>query len=279
MSRKKKKAQPSTPADIVARRMAERETFINHPEPRAEDGPSARLFRQMVRLARAAPPPAPEADFEWSEAQLKRMARAEQKLTSKIRRDVVNGRAEMSTLMAERSAHLMRVTREREAAETLAIAEAQGQPLDAAPVKPGEGVKPMRRRSGLEWLRRKDRLSDDQFMAGQRYADDFRISEETPLKSCLSDVRGANDLNGMETREEAYQRLKAARTGALSSHSGMIVICDEICGQGLTIRQLTGDNDAEAQQLEARLCIALDLLSDHYGIKNIENRIRVSHWA
>lgn len=281
MSRKKK-GKPSSPERIAALRLAEQAAaaFANDPEPRIEDGPSARLFRQMVRRARPEPVEPPRAEYVWSEGQLRRLAKAERQLTSLDLREVARGRAEMSALTNERNTHVDRVIKERAAEETQQAAARQGAELDTSPAKPGENVKPMRRRTGLEWLKRKDRLSDEQFLAGQKYADDYRVSSETPLKSCISETRGgSDDLNGLEQREEAYQRLRAARLGALSGHPGMIVVCDQVCGEGRTIRQLTGDKDAEAQQTETTLGIALDLLAEHYGIKNIENRIRVSHWG
>lgn len=276
---RKKKAKPFDPA-ASERLRAEREAFANMPDPRTDEGPSARLLRQMIRLSKAPTPPAQEPDFVWSESQLKRMTRAENQVQSADRKEVARGRAEMASLARERDAHLAKLERQRATAETLELAAGRGEDLDVAEGKGDDTVRPIRRRSGLEWLRHKRRLTDEQYLSGQRYADDYRVSSENPLKSCLAETRGnADDLNGLEAREEAFIRLRAARAGALSDHIGMVAICDQVCGEGRTIRQLSGDSDTEAQQNETTLRIALDLLSEHYGIKNLENRLRVSHWA
>lgn len=260
MTKRRKKTQPSAPSDIAARRAdADREAAV-------KEGPSTRILRQMLRDAHAPALIVPKPRFEWSLSQLTRLRRAEEKRDSGDRKTQANGVAEIARLMGERDTAIARVRREAHEVETLALAEGRGDVVEAPDSKPGEAAKPLIRRSGLDWLRRKGRISLDQHIAGLRYADDYRRATDVSLRSCLSSPDGGGDgLHGAEAREEAHGRLRAARIGALHSHSRMIELCNQVCGEGRTIRQLSGDSEAEAQHCEASLVIALDLLGIHYG--------------
>lgn len=236
-----------------------------------KEGPSARLLRQMLRRAHAeaAKGPEPEAHFEWTESQLTRLRRAEAKKASPDKRAQANGVAEMARLMRERDGTLERITREAHEAETVGLAALRGEEIDISPRKPGEPAKPMLRRSGLDWLWKKRRISEHQQIAGLRYGDEYRVAEDFSLRSCLAGApTGGDAFSRQDLKREMTQRLAAARAHGLGGHEGMIALCDRVCGDGRTIRQMSGDSDAEAAKNEAILCIALDLLAAHYGVRN-----------
>lgn len=263
-----KKSKPAPPRLLVSCDEANDNARATPAEgPRVKDGPSARILRQMLKVAHVPARVETEAAFEWSDSQLTRLRRAEQKRNSKDRRTQANGVAEIARLAAERDSTIARICREKHETETVALARGRGEEIEQAPQKPGEPAKPMLRRSGLEWLRRKGRIDQDQYVAGHRYGDDYRRATEVSLKSCISDQTGSGRDTGLshqEAREEAFLRLRAARVAGLQSHPKMIATVDNVCGEGRTVRQLTGDNEADAQQYEAALLIALDLLHQHY---------------
>jgi len=271
----RRKSKPSAPRKIEA---AETEgandngnLMVNAP-PGVKEGPSARLLRQMLRQAHAQASAAPVANdrFAWTDSQLRRLRRAEAKRDSEDKRARANAVAEIARLTAERDATIARMERDAHEAETQALAALRGDDVECGDRKPGEPPRPMIRRSGLDWLSRKGRIDARQNIAGQRYGSDYRSVEDVRLRSCLADQSygGSGRETAQEAKEEAYERLRSARSSGLVGHSRMIALCDAICGEGRTIRQLTGDNEAEAQQTEASLLIALDLLATHYRIKD-----------
>lgn len=244
---------------------------IANDDANVKEGPSARLLRQMLRRAHseaAAIPPAANR-FEWTQSQITRLRRAEAKRDSADKRAQANGVAEIARLMRERDATIERITREAHEAETVALAEARGEEIDISPRKPGEPPKPMLRRSGLDWLWKKRRISEHQQIAGLRYGDEYRVAEDFALRSCLAGPpTGGDAFTRQDLKREMTQRLAAARAVGLGGHEGMIALCDRVCGDGRTIRQLSGDNDAEAAKNEAVLGVALDLLAAHYGVRD-----------
>jgi hypothetical protein len=127
-------------------------------------------------------------------------------------------------------------------------------------------VQTARRISGIDWLYRKGRVSERQHMAGCRYADDYHLANDVSVRSCLNDsVRGGDLDRIQEIRSAAAERLQDARC-ALGAHVEMTALCNTVLGEGLTIRSMTTGSDDEVARKEATLCVALDLLTSHYGM-------------
>jgi hypothetical protein len=125
-------------------------------------------------------------------------------------------------------------------------------------------VQTARRICGLDWLMRKDRVDPRQYQAGCRYADDYHTANDVSVRSCLNDnVRGGDVSRIQEIKRQASERLQDACSAL--NHQEMIALCNLVLGEGLTIRSLTKENDLESARAEAKLCIALDILADHYG--------------
>lgn len=153
---------------------------------------------------------------------------------------------------------------ERGVEETAQLEAVRGHFIEREKSRRGEAAKPYRRKSGLDWLIHKDRITSAQYTAGMKYADDYRKSRDVSIKSCLGQSFGGDGLVQMEAREEAGKRLSAARR-AMLGHAGMISLCDAICGEGGRVRD-EAEGSGEAAALEAVLKVALDLLAKHYGI-------------
>ncbi len=165
--------------------------------------------------------------------------------------------------------------------EAQAVRIARGQPTEGAPselaaLAAAERRKVVHTKSGLEWLRDKQRLDPHQFRAGRAYGMLYRVAilpNGVRLRSCLDDTpRGG--VTGVPTTTTAHLaaaewladsrvRLDAARR-SLGSHPGMILACDLICGQGLTPRDVN-PVQREAEKLETALRIALDLTHAHFA--------------
>lgn len=163
---------------------------------------------------------------------------------------------------------------ERAQAETIILDQIRGGGIERSEVKRGERRKPLRRKSGLEWLMSKGRLGSPQeaiarFDAGQRYGSDHRQATEASVKSCMANMEGRVD-GGKHSESEppsmvtAQHRITRANIIALRSHSGMIGVTSAVCGQGLTLMEFAGTREG-AERAEATLLIALDLLAAHYG--------------
>lgn len=133
---------------------------------------------------------------------------------------------------------------------------------------PGErgNVDRARRLSGLDWLWHKKRIGPEQLAAGMKYADDYRRATDISLKSCIADPRGGDGMATQEKRVAAIKRLADARKDGLSSHPGMISLCDRIAGEGDRVSALAKGDDVEVKKMEAVLDVALDLLAKHYGM-------------
>lgn len=150
-------------------------------------------------------------------------------------------------------------------AETLRLAELRGEELEVPRTGRGERRKPMRRKTGLEWLADKGRLTRMQREAGERYGVDWRVGEEVSIRSILNDsVKGYSE-GPTEFVGAAKVRLRHARRDALGDHRRLIDVCDAVCGLGLTLREFAADR-RDAEVAETRLLIALDLLARHYGM-------------
>lgn len=151
--------------------------------------------------------------------------------------------------------------------ETIGLDEARGADFQHPLQGRGEGKKPYRRKSGLDWLLAKGRLSPEQMDAGLQYGDDWRTANDVSVKSCLMDIRGGGDeTTPQQIRLSASRRIDQARDRALSGHKYMIALCDRVAGDGQRLRDIAGGDDEKAQKFEAVLLVALDLLAVHYGI-------------
>ena len=152
-------------------------------------------------------------------------------------------------------------------AETVALERTRGETIVEFEVKRGEADKPMRRKSGLDWLLSKGRIEPHQLSAGLKYGDDYRACTDISLRSCCADSFGGDGLIQMERREEAFKRLTRARTIGLSGNPTMIFLVDQVCGEGTRLREISG-SDALSNKKEGILGVALDLLAAFYGITN-----------
>lgn len=194
----------------------------------------------------------------------------------------------MSRLAQFERAQLMKVERqnkarsdddwsERAQAETIILDQIRGGGIERAEAKRGEQRKPLRRKSGLQWLFDKGRLGQakdalTRLDAGERYGADYRKASEVSVASCMSNMEGRVD-GGKQSEGEApsmvaaQHRITRANVIALRSHGGMIGIATAVCGDGKTLMEFAGEQRA-ADRAEATLLVALDLLSDHYGLTN-----------
>lgn len=162
---------------------------------------------------------------------------------------------------------------ERAQAETLVLDQIRGGGVERLEVKRGEQRKPLRRKSGLEWLLAKKRLGTTEetlarFDAGARYGSDYRQAHDISVKSCMANMEGRVDGGGIHDTSPpsmvaAQHRVTQANILALRSYKGMIGVTVAVCGQGLTLMEFAGDREG-AERAEATLLVALDLLDAHY---------------
>lgn len=155
---------------------------------------------------------------------------------------------------------------ERGLAETRTLGEARGEAFEHAPAKRGEGRKPMRRLTGLEWLHRKGRITEAQRVAGLRYGASYRRAlGEARLRSALDrEPQGVGQalsavLASAEASAAAHRRLAIFRA-RLFGQEDLVRACDLICGQERTPREASA-NGKGAEGLELVLKVALDLLA------------------
>lgn len=150
--------------------------------------------------------------------------------------------------------------------ETVALAALRGEEV-AVPTRLGAGRKPARRVTGIDWLLSKGRIDHYQHQAAERYELDFATADSFGLASCLRDGGGDGDPDKNQARRMAAQtRLDNARKKGLKDHAGMIDLCNQVCGQGLRLRQVSQGDEKQSLKNEAILLVALDLLVEHYGI-------------
>lgn len=148
--------------------------------------------------------------------------------------------------------------------ETVALSRARGQ---AVVREPGRRA-PYRRRSGLDWLSAKGRIGPEARAAGERYGAAYqRAKAEAAIRSSLdATVRGAFRGPGLDevlARGEATaaaQRALAAYRARLWRHPELVGVCDQVCGEGLTPREFTGDSRT-ALRVETLLKLALEVLA------------------
>ena len=153
--------------------------------------------------------------------------------------------------------------------ETVTLSQARGAAIERAPAKPGERSTPYQRRSGLEWLAAKGRITERQRLAGERYGACYRRAGAQPaIGSTLNLTPGASLPGGpslglllkmAEGRRQAEAEL-AARRAALFGQGDLVTACDLICGQELTPREAAG-GERDAARMEAVLKVGLDLLA------------------
>jgi hypothetical protein len=153
--------------------------------------------------------------------------------------------------------------------ETVTLSQARGAAIEKAPAKPGERSTPYQRRSGLEWLASKGRITERQRLAGERYGACYRRAGAEPaIGSTLNLTPGASLPGGPSLglllkmahgRRQAEAEL-AARRAVLFGQGDLVTACDLICGQELTPREAAG-GDRDAARMEAVLKVGLDLLA------------------
>jgi hypothetical protein len=150
-------------------------------------------------------------------------------------------------------------------AETVRLASLRGETIEGPTMRRGERRKPMRRKTGLEWLAAKGRLTRTQREAGDRYGVDYRIAEEVSIRSALNDSVVGYSEGPTEFVGAAKVRLGNARQHALHDHPALVSVCNAVCGMGFTLREFAGER-RDADVAETRLLVALDLLATHYGM-------------
>jgi hypothetical protein len=158
-------------------------------------------------------------------------------------------------------------------AETVSLSRARGAAIEREPpetAKIGRGGRetPYHRRSGLEWLAAKGKITEAQRLAGERYGECYRRAGAAPaLGSTLEISPGASLPGGpslglllkmAEGRRRAEAEL-AVRRAALFGQGDLVTACDRICGQEMTPREAAG-GDRDAARMEAVLKVGLDLL-------------------
>lgn len=151
--------------------------------------------------------------------------------------------------------------------DAVVLAAERGEEITAFPAAPGEREKPPKRLSGLDWLWFKNRITVTQMGAGLKYGDLYRRANDVSIRSGANmSIGGGDGLKTLEKRTEAAQLIGQVRADGLRGHTDLIWLCDEICGEGRRIRDLSAGDDAEATKKEARFTVALDLLATHYGM-------------
>jgi hypothetical protein len=152
--------------------------------------------------------------------------------------------------------------------ETVALSQARGAAIEREPADRAGRTTPYHRRSGLEWLVAKGRISERQRLAGERYGASYRrAGAQAAIGSTLDLAPGSSASGGpslglllkmADGRRQAQAALAASRQ-ALFGQGDLVTACDLICGQELTPREAAG-GDRDAARMEAVLKVALDLL-------------------
>lgn len=152
--------------------------------------------------------------------------------------------------------------------ETMTLAAERGEQLERAPQKRGEPRKPIRRLTGLTWLHRKGKITDDQFAAGERYGACYRKAQgDASISSILNQDRGQGAGQSLkavmqQSEQSAQARAKLAMyRRQLSNQTTMVQACNTVCGEELTPREANSDGH-KASQMEAVLIVALSILAD-----------------
>jgi len=153
--------------------------------------------------------------------------------------------------------------------ETVELSEARGAAFEQDAARSGRREALYRRRTGLDWLISKGRITDSQWAAGQRYGTVWRRVASSDAIASTLDVRmgggavGGPPLDAILARAEvsahAAARLESFRR-AVAAQATMVRALDLVCGRELTPREAT-QNEREAGKLEAVLVVALDILA------------------
>lgn len=158
--------------------------------------------------------------------------------------------------------------------ETLALEASRGVELVQPTQQTGQPRKPLRRKTGLQWLFDKGRLGSpdlalSRFDAGVKYGSAYRTANDAPIGSCIAHlegglISGSSPSGAQPLRIAAAQdRLVKARIIALRNNADMIKACDAILGGERTPLEYAG-TQRPADRAEAVLLIALDLLGDYF---------------
>lgn len=134
------------------------------------------------------------------------------------------------------------------------------------------------RKSGLEFLFSKGRITRPQAEAGKTYGTDYRLTQtsgQEPIKSCISgDVGGQSGSRILTskavTNVDAARRYELARA-LLAVSDGLPDIADAVCGKQLSPREVN-PNQRKAAEIETRLKVALDILASHYRSLTLAKR-------
>jgi hypothetical protein len=152
--------------------------------------------------------------------------------------------------------------------ETVALSQARGAAIELETAGAGR-LTPYRRRSGLEWLSAKGKISERQRLAGERYGACYRRAAAQPAIGSTLDIAPGSSAPGgpslglllkmAEGRRRAQAELAASRQ-ALFGQGDLVTACDLVCGQELTPREAAG-GDRDGARMEAVLKVGLDLLA------------------
>jgi hypothetical protein len=154
-------------------------------------------------------------------------------------------------------------------AESVALAARRGAAFDKPAGRKSERETPYRRQAGLEWLLRKERITERQKAVGEIYGACFRRAGSAPPIGSTLEVQPSGGLAAGPSLglvlKQAAGRLKAEEELAvlrsrLFGQSDLVTVCDLICGQELTPRE-AGGGDRDAARIEVVLKVALDILA------------------
>lgn len=147
--------------------------------------------------------------------------------------------------------------------QVLTLERARGDGVHKPKQNRGEARKPMHRLDGLGWLTKKGRLTTNQKIAGETYGNHYRLSMPGSIKSGIDfSVGGGGECEG-KLKLNAIRHLAKAQTFALHAQPQLIFVCDQVCGEGKLVTEIS-TKQRDAIELEQTLLIALDLLSYHY---------------
>lgn len=137
------------------------------------------------------------------------------------------------------------------------------------PVLKTEKATTARRKSGLEWLRDKGRISEDQFRIGSRFAE---VCSDA-AKAAQPGKGGEGEGGRMSGQAPAVSDWRMAATAlhlgarhyfasVLGQHQGseLFDLAENVCFKGWTLRDLAEGHDLETIRLEERLKVALAVL-------------------
>lgn len=152
--------------------------------------------------------------------------------------------------------------------ETTALSEGRGTEFVKPKTLPGLPSPPLRRKTGLEWLRSRkpERITEAQKLIGERWGILWRASTgDVPIRIAMigDTIGGGGDpiwsqLTASESRIKAAEKL-AEMNAIIFGNVSMVRALTEICGRELTPREASADGHA-ALKLECLCCVALDMM-------------------